>query len=511
MQRRRCTRQRVHEAVHYVHSLIKDTLIMDMSIKRADPTSSQLCFITAEEALNRFRDGSLSPVDLMRAVIERCEAVNPVVNAITNRFYVKALEQAAQAEERYRSGQPVRPLEGIPLAVKELHPVKGVTTSWGSKIFEGVPADRTLPAVERLFDAGAIMHIRTTTPEFAHAGHCHSPLYGVTRNPWNPEYSSCGSSGGAAVAIATGMTTLAEGDDGGGSIRMPASACGTVGFKPPFGRVPGLLLDTMFESIVHIGPITRSVTDAALMMNVMSGQHPDDITSLRERVDIPARDVGAQGFKGLRVAYSPNLGYVEVDEEVARNTREAVRKMEQAGAIVEEVDLGWNEDSYDAWVTHWEGLFATIAGHHLPQWQYKMDPFVRRLIHRGLEHSAVRVKQTEMVRSAMWRKLSTVFSTHDVLVCPTLAIPALKAEHKNDDPAFRINGKPVDAYLAWAMTYPFNLLSQCPVFSLPSGFSSSGVPTGLQIVGRPFDDLATFSVARAFEAVAPWAAHHPLI
>jgi len=468
--------------------------------------TSDLCYLTGEEALRRFRDRTLSPVELMQAVIDRCEAVNPGVNAITNRFYDQALKQAREAEIKYGSGKPVRALEGLPLAVKELHPVKGLATTWGSRIFEGVEADYTLPAVERLFDAGAIMHIRTTTPEFAHAGHCHSPLYGVTRNPWNREYSSCGSSGGSAVAVATGMTTLAEGDDGGGSIRMPSSACGVFGIKPPYGRNPGGLLDTIFEYIIHIGPITRSVNDAALMQNVMSGQHPMDITSLPYKVEIPARSEPA---KGLRVAYSPDLGYFQVDKDVAENTRSAVRKLEELGCTVDEVNLGWTEETYDAWVTHWEGLFATIAQKHLTRWQYQMDPFVRALIYRGLAHSAVRVKQTEIVRTQMWRSLSAVFGKYDVMVCPTLAVPAIKAEHRNDDPDFAINGRPVDAYLQWALTYPFNLLSQCPVASVPSGFSGSGVPTGMQIVGRPFDDLSVFRVARAYEAAAPWNRKHP--
>lgn len=471
--------------------------------------TSDIHYISAEDAIRRFKDGSLSPVELMKAVIVRCEAVNPAVNAITNRFYEHALKQAEQAAERYRTGKDVRPLEGIPLAVKELHPIAGVTTTWGSKVFEGIPADRTLPAVQRLFDAGAIMHIRTTTPEFAHCGHCHSPLYGVTRNPWNQEYSSGGSSGGSGVTVAAGMTTLAEGDDGGGSIRMPSSMCGIVGYKASYGRIPGLLLDTMFESIIHIGPMTRTVGDAALMANVMSGQHPDDITSLRDRMDIPTDALSAESMEGVRVAFSPDLGYYEVDPEVARNLKLAVEKMAAAGAIVEEVDVGWSDLVYDAWVTHWEGLLATIAHHHLPQWQYKMDPFVRKLINKGLGHSATRVKQTEIVRSEMWRRLSPIMASHDVLVTPTIGLPALKAEHTNDDPEFAINGKPVDAFLAWALTYPFNLLSQCPAFSLPSGFSSSGVPTGLQLVGRPYEDAATFRVARAFEALSPWSDRHP--
>src|SRR5574337_1306935 len=170
----------------------------------SNAVGEKLCYITAEEAIRRFRDRSLSPVDLMKAVIDRCETVNPPVNAITNRFYERALLQAKDAEKRYAEGT-ARPLEGIPLAAKELHPIEGMRTSWGSKIFENTPADYTLPAIQRLLDAGAIVHIRTTTPEFAHAGHCRSPLYGTTRNPWNQEYSSCGSSGGSGVSVATGM------------------------------------------------------------------------------------------------------------------------------------------------------------------------------------------------------------------------------------------------------------------------------------------------------------------
>jgi aspartyl-tRNA(Asn)/glutamyl-tRNA(Gln) amidotransferase subunit A len=492
-----------------LHLVSYEESIMPAIVKTPELATDHLHYISAEDALRRFRDGTLSPVDLMKAVIARCEAVNPLVNAITNRFYEQALKQAEQSADRYRSGEDVRPLDGLPLAVKELHPIKGVTTTLGSKIFEGAVADRTLPAVQRLLDAGAIMHIRTTTPEFAHCGHCHSPLYGVTRNPWNQDYTSGGSSGGSGVTVATGMTVLAEGDDGGGSIRMPASMCGIVGYKPSYGRIPGLLLDTMFESIVHIGPLTRTVGDAALMVNVMSGQHPDDITSLRDRMEIPVVDSSKSTLKGVRVAFSPDLGYCEIDPEVARNTRLAVEKMADAGAIVEEVEVGWSEQVYDAWLTHWEGLIATIAHHHLPEWQDKMDPFVTKLIHKGLSHSAIRFKQTEMVRSAMWKSLSPIMANHDVLVTPTVATPALKAEHRNDDPTFSINGKPVDAYLAWALTYPFNLLGQCPAFSLPSGFSVAGIPTGIQFVGRPFEDASLFEVARAFEVVAPWSSSRP--
>lgn len=477
-------------------------------IKTSDSAETDLAFITAEDAIRQFKSKELSPVELMQAVIKRCEDVNPRVNAITHEFFDSALKQARQAEQRYVRGKDVRPLEGIPLANKVLHPIQGVETTWGSRVFEGVPADYTLPALQRLFDAGAIMHIRTNTPEFAHAGHCRSPLHGETKNPWNQDYGSCGSSGGSGAAVSAGMTTLAGGDDGGGSIRMPASACGVFGYKPPYGRNPNCLMDTIFEQILHIGPITRSVGDAALMQNVMNGQHPMDITSLPGKYELPAEFEGVQGIK---VAYSPNLGYAPIDPEVTANTEAAVRTLESLGCQVDRVSLDWEADVYDAWVTHWEALFATVAGQHMTKWKRRMDPFVRQVIENGERHSAVKVKTTEFVRTRMWQSLSKIMQDYDVLVCPTLSIPGLKVGHRNDDPEFQVNGKPVDAYLEWALTVPFNLLSQCPAASAPSGFSSAGVPTGLQIVGRPYDDLSVFRVAKAYEAAVNWRSKRPLV
>lgn len=470
--------------------------------------ATDLCYIPATEAITRFKAKELSPVELMEAVIRRSEEVNPKVNAYTYTFFEQALEQARQAETKYAHGAAVRPLEGVPCAIKDLHPVEGEIATWGSKVYEGIRSEYTVPTVQRLLDAGAIMHARTTTPEFAHTGHCHSPLWGVTRNPWNPAYSSGGSSGGAGVAVAAGMTTIADGTDGGGSIRIPASACGIFGFKPPFGRNPTGVLGTNLESILHFGPLTRSVADAVLMQNVMSGPHPADITTIRPKLDLPAR---LEQIKGWKVAYSPDLGYFEVDDEVAANTRAAVHAFEELGCKVEQVELGWDNSAYDAWVTHWEGLFATLCGQYLPRWQYEMDPFVRKLLHKGMRHSATRVKATEFVRTQMYDKLAPVLEEYDVLLCPTLAVPSVAADHKCDDPDFTINGRPVDAFLQWAMTYPFNLVSQCPVATVPTGFASSGVPTGMQIIGKTFDDVSVLRAAASFETIRPWAMTVPTL
>jgi Asp-tRNA(Asn)/Glu-tRNA(Gln) amidotransferase A subunit family amidase len=480
--------------------------VNQLPVSRSQATD--LCYITATEAIERFKSGTLSPVELMEAVIQRSEEVNPKVNAYTYTFFDRALDQAREAEAKYARGEAVRPLEGISCAIKDLHPVAGEITTWGSKVFEGVRSEFTVPTVQRLLDAGAIMHARTTTPEFGHNPHTQSPLWGISRNPWNTDYSPGGSSGGAGASVAAGMSTIADGTDGGGSIRIPASACGVFGYKPSFGRNPCGWLDTNLEMFLHFGPVTRSVADAALMQNVMSGPHVSDITTLRPKLEFPAL---LDQIKGWKVAFSPNLGYFEVDPEVAANTAAAADAFRELGCEVREVEVGWNSGVLDAWTTHWEGLCASLLGHVLPRWQYELDPFVRGLLQRGMSHSAVRMKQTEFVRTEMYKSLGPILEDYDVLVCPTLAVPSVSADHQADDPDFKINGARVDPYIAWCMTYPFNLVSQCPVATVPTGFASTGVPTGMQIIGKTFDDMSVMRAAASFESIRPWASAAPAI
>lgn len=477
-------------------------------VERPGTQSDDLCYLTAVEAIKRFKKKELSPVELMEAVIRQAENVNPKVNAYTATFYDRALKQAREAEGKYARGEDVRPLEGLSCAIKDQHHIEGEVVTQASRVYEGVRAEFTLPTVQRLLDAGAIVHAQTTLPEFGHAGHCHSPLWGITRNPWNLDYSSGGSSGGAGVAVAAGMATIADGGDGGGSIRIPASACGVFGYKPPFGRNPTGLLRNNLEMILHLGPITRTVADAALMQNVMSGVDPTDIMTLREQVELP---MTFEDVRGWKVAFSPNLDYFEVDSEVAANTAAAVDAFRELGCTVDQVELGWNYGVLDAWTTHWEALFAAEAGDLLPRWQYEMDPFLRGVLHRGMQHSAVREMRTAIVRTEMYKTLGPILEEYDILVCPTLAVPSVRADHRNDDPDFRINGKRVDAYVQWLLTYPFNLVGQCPVASVPTGFATSGVPTGMQIIARSFDDLRVFRAAAAFEAIRPWSATVPAL
>ena len=463
-------------------------------------SEQDLCYLSAGEALARFHAKTLSPVELMQAVVARCEAVNPQLNAFTYTFYERALEQARDAEVRYAKGK-ARALEGLPLGVKDFHAVSGEITTLGSKIFEHNRPERTAPTVACLLDAGAIMHCRTTTPEFAHAPVTHSPLWGVTRNPWNLDYTPGGSSGGAGAALAAGMTFLADGTDAGGSVRMPASACGIVGYKPPFGRNP-LDLDHPLESLLHYGPMARTVGDAALMQNVMSGAHPDDICSLREDLFIPKT---LDDIKGWKIALSIDLGFFEIAPEVRDKTLEAAELFRVMGCQVEEVALGWSYDIHDPYLQYWEGMAATTLAQYLPEWRDQMDPYMAGIVENGAGHTAATQYKCNLVRGQMYQALAPILDSYDVMICPALSVPSVKAEHNLADPGFEVNGKPTEAYLGWNLCYPFNMVSQCPVISVPNGFCpGTGVPIGLQIAARSYDDLRVFRAAAAFEKLGNW-------
>jgi Asp-tRNA(Asn)/Glu-tRNA(Gln) amidotransferase A subunit family amidase len=468
-----------------------------------------LCYLTATEAVAKFKTRELSPVELTEALITRSAALNPKLNVLTELKTDTAIKAARAAEARYKNSKTgrARPLEGVPVAIKDFHPIKGEITTFGSKAYADFRPTQSAPTVDRLFKAGAILLSRTTTPELAHCGITKSPLWGVSRNPWNPKYTCGGSSGGSGAAVAAGMTTIADGTDGGGSIRIPSAINGIFGYKPPFGRNP-LDADHPLETLLHYGPMTRSVADAALMQNIMSGQHVLDICSLRDNCVLPEK---CAAIRGLKIAFSMNLGYFEVADDVQKNTREAVAVLKKLGAKVEEVDVGWNETVLDAWQTWWEGLFAGLCANLLPRWRHHMTPMVEFLLERGLSHSGAKLYQSNLVRGWMYQKLGPILEKYDALVCPTVAVSCLDAEHNDMASDFRINGNKVPAYVGWAMTYPFNMMGWCPVASVPTGFGATSMPTGMQIVGRTFDDHTVFQIASAFEQAKPWRGVRPNI
>jgi Asp-tRNA(Asn)/Glu-tRNA(Gln) amidotransferase A subunit family amidase len=460
-------------------------------------TDDDLCYLTAHAALKLFRARKLSPVELLEAQIKRIEAVNPSINCLTDRYFEEALDRAKLSEKRYstKSGK-TRPLEGIPLAVKDAQRVKGKRTTHGSLIFIDNIEDHSDPMIERLETAGAIIHTRTTTPEFCLSGACHSRAWGTTHNPFNPDYGPGGSSGGSGAALAAGLTTLATGTDIGGSIRIPASACGVVGFKPPHGRNPDGP-PACFDRYNHCGPMTRSVGDAALMQAATAGPHPHDHDSLREVVKLPERPVSIAGFK---IAYSIDFGYVPVDRDVRANTLAAIQVFKSLGCKIEEVDLGWTRE-VDAAAMHWYNAmnfgrqtawWRTTHGHLMTDYALKMAEAVDKDTLDDVH------KAWEMAHK-MYQRLGPVLATHDVLVCPTLNLPAVRADHDPWDPEFNIDGIKVDGEYGWVMTHQFNMLHNCPVMAVPSGFAESGVPTGIQIVGRTYDDARVFKAALAYE------------
>src|SRR5262245_11197837 len=382
---------------------------------------SELHYLSATEALALFRERKLSPVELMRAVIERAEAVEPRINAFSETFFERALERAALAEARHaRGGIRARRPEGSPVAVKDEAALAGAPATSGSLLLRDAVAERTSVSVERLLRAGAIVLARTTTPEFSCAGVTHSRLWGVTRNPWNPDMSPGGSSGGSGASLAAGTSALATGSDIWGSIRIPASCCGVVGFKPPHGRVPQ---DPPFnlDPYGHEGPLARSVADCALVQNVIAGPHPRDGASLRPKLRIPPpRDV-----RSWRVAWSMDLGFCEIDAEVASNTRNALDAFRDLGCSVEEVKPGWTSAVPAAALQHLGHLFGVWVAREIEGRRELATGYARAFADLGRATTAEGFLAAMETAAELQEAMGPILEEHDVFVCPTTAIPAL--------------------------------------------------------------------------------------
>jgi len=475
--------------------------------------SDDLCYLSATEALAAFKARKLSPVELLQAVIARADAVDPKINAFPMKHYDRALAEAKKAEARYmKTDGRTRALEGIPIAIKDETAIKGWRTTFGSLIYKDNIDAYTAPPAERIIKAGAVIHARSAAPEFSCAPYTHSRQWGVTRNPWNLDFSPGGSSGGAGASLAAGSTTLANGSDIGGSIRIPASMCGVVGFKPPYGRNPDSSPFNL-DHYCHAGPMARTVADCALFQNVLAGPHPRDIVSIRPKLKIPAKLEG--DLKGWRIAYSPALDGFEVDPEVARNTAAAVEVFRSLGATVEEIAIGWNHaEILRATWAHFGTLFGPWIARVLAQHRDAMTAYAIDFAERSQGVSVADFLESLEIEGRMYAKLGAHFQRYRLLLCPTLPLPSVKAGEDYVADKLLINGKPQDSIVHWLMTVCFNMMSRCPVMSVPSGRASNGVPTGLSIVGRTYDDVSVFRAAAAFERAQPWldtAARRPVL
>ncbi|MFD1983957.1 amidase [Mesorhizobium newzealandense] len=451
--------------------------------------------LTAKAIADGIRSGAFSAETVVGESIRRAKVVSQTLNPFAVIREEQALEAARQADLTVARGEATGPLHGVPFAAKDLTPTAGDLTTLGSWTRANWVPTETALCIRRLEAAGAILMGKTTTPEFAFSSFTNSPRWGVTRNPWNPERTSGGSSGGAGVAVATGVVPFAEGTDMGGSVRIPAAFCGVVGLKPSLGRIPMTILPSVFDNISHFGPLARSVADAVAFMETAAGGSDEDIASLPIGFDGSAAQTG--GLEGKRFALSIDLGYYAIQPQVEAVIRQAVAEMRRAGAIVDEVAMGWTRAVNDEWFDLWCVFMSAFFGGELTDHRHHMDPSVVSMTERGLAMNATAYKRVELLRTSMWRDMARLFERYDALLCPTCAITAPPATETDDDHAATL---PDGRFKGLDLTCPFNMLPQLPALSLPAGFAADGLPVGLQIVGRRFADEQVLSMAAAVEA-----------
>jgi aspartyl-tRNA(Asn)/glutamyl-tRNA(Gln) amidotransferase subunit A len=466
--------------------------------------ATDLCYTPATELLSLIKKRALSPVELTRAVLDRIARVNPKLNAVCTMTADTALDIARRAEQAVVAGGPLGPLHGIPFTIKDLAFTQGVKTMSGSFVFEHRVTDVDAPHVRRLKEAGGIMIGKTTTPEFGWKALGDSPLTGITRNPWNPGMTSGGSSAGAAVAAAAGLGPLHQGSDGAGSIRIPSSFCGIYGLKPSYGRVPMWPVSNT-DSTSHTGPMARTVADAALMLGVMAGPDHRDRTSLD---GVPDDFAGRlhQGIRGLRVAWSPDLGGLRVDAEVAMVAKQAALAFQELGCVVEEVSPRF-ADTHAMIRSMWNAHYAGNFGQYLDRWRDRMDPGLVAAVEDGYRYSAAHYVEMRGKKFGHTDSVRPLFETYDLLLTPSVSVTAFEVGRLN--PAHF----PQHAWdwFPWAsFSYPFNFTGQ-PAASVPAGFTPSGMPVGLQIVGRHWADLTVLQASAAFEQIRPWTQTRPAV
>jgi aspartyl-tRNA(Asn)/glutamyl-tRNA(Gln) amidotransferase subunit A len=465
--------------------------------------SDELCWLSATELAAQIRRGKVSPVEVMDAVLDRIGQLNGQLNAYVTVTADEACRAARAAERALgRRRATLGPLHGVPFSVKDLVVTKGVRTTFGTRLFSDNVPTEDAPMVARLKAAGAIMIGKTNTPTFGWLGATHNLLFGATRNPWRRDRTPGGSSGGASAAVAAGLGPIGVGTDGGGSIRIPASFAGIFGHKPSYGRIPTYPASAAW-SLSHIGPMTRTVADAALTMQVCAGPDERDPYSLpRDGVDY-VRAIRS-GVKGLRVAYAEDLGNLTaVDPEVREAAARAARAFRELGCRVEVVAPRWPSPA-DCWFEIFSGGIATRL---LPYRDRKDDiePGLQAIIAATAANPPARFVQAWFDRLAWWQHPRALFERYDLLLTPTVACRPFAIGL--DGPG-EVAGKAVTSYGWIPYTYPFNLTGQ-PAASVPCGFTKDGLPIGLQIVGRRFDDATVLRAAAAFERARPWTNARP--
>lgn len=470
-----------------------------------------LSYISAVDLANMIKNQEISSQEITEIIIERIEKYNPIVNAYCTPTFDLARKSAKLTDDKVKKGEKLGLIQGIPTSIKDLTDTAGIRTTMGSKIFEhNIPVQDDL-IVKRLKNAGMVMLGKTNTPEFGHKGTTDNAIFGETKNPWNLNRTTGGSSGGAGAATALGLCFLAQGSDGGGSIRTPSSFCGLYGIKPSFGRIPQTSMLTMgnFGTLTQKGPLVRYVRDAALMLDVMVGA--DDI----DRYSLPNPEPGFSFLKGLdeklgklKVGFSIDLGgYVKaIDPEVENTVLDSVHKFEKLGWSVEKSDI----EIKDADRVHgimWVTGLAQYLSPYVEEWRDKLDPNLERMLGYTATITPEYMTWAQVQREVIYKEVSRHFKTFDILVVPTLAVPAFELGKTQVN---IINGIDVsDDLVAWMpYTAIFNLTGH-PAASIPCGWTKDGLPIGMMIVGKRYQDLAVLQVSQEFENISPWQDKRP--
>jgi len=479
-------------------------------------------YLSATELAMRIRRREISPVTVVEDCLERIEDRNDATNAFVTTISESARNRAKEAEKRLNRGEPVGPLHGVPIAIKDLFDFKsGVRNTIGSKPFAEFVPETTATYVHRLEEAGAIVVGKTNVPEFGHKGTTDNALFGATSTPFDLDMNAGGSSGGSAAAVADGLVPVAQGTDGGGSIRIPAALCGVFGFKPSYGRVAQEVRPDGFAShtpLIHAGPLTRTVDDAALMLDVMTGPSPRDPLSVPDdNIDFQAA-VG-RGVDGLDIAYSPDFGLFPVEDQVSAIVHKAANTFDEAGATVEKASPEF-EDSRETLREVW---FREIGGQYhsvlqgfekagidlLENYRTEIAPEFLDLLERTKDMTVREYKRDEHIRTRTFDAIQDLFEGYDLLVTPTVGVEAIPnaTDGQTVGPS-SINGVPVDPLIGWSLAYPINFTGH-PAASVPAGRTSADNPVGMQIIGRRYRDGAVLAASGAIERSRSWHNMYP--
>ncbi|KGJ03776.1 amidase [Paracoccus halophilus] len=455
--------------------------------------ADELIRMSATDVVAGLKKGELSPLDLLDALIDRTEKVEPHVNALPIRFFEEARKEAARFDPRSHENRD-RPgfLAGLPVAIKDYNSVAGQLTTYGSPIFAENRAETSDNMVATIQDSGGIAYAKSNVPEIAGAN-TFNPVFGATRNPWDLRMTVGGSSGGSAASLASGTAWLATGNDLGGSLRIPASYCGIVGLRPSVGRVPRVA-DLPYDALWVEGPMARNVPDLALMLDAMAHAHPADPLSF----EAPARpfvEAVRDPKAPTRIGFTPNLGLSLVDPEVERLCREGVQAFAGAGSTVDETCPDFS-GGIDAFQTLRAVLIASLRGELLETERERIAPEIIWNIEKGQNVTADQILAAERSRARIFGAMVKFFETHDILACPTVSVPPYPVEQRFPT---RIGDQELTTYIDWMYLTFVITLTGCPAISVPCGFTSDGLPVGLQLIGRPKGDFDLISAAAVLE------------